>query len=195
MKKTKLILMFAVLFAISSLIFQSCDRCSGVVCLNDGTCDNSNGRCVCATGFEGADCGTEWRDKYIGIYKVKTSYTDTALGIVNLPEFTCEVTKHPTNSRVILISQLIFDIIGQPTFSVPAILKESEKFSVTSIDNQSGVFEPPFDTFTGQAIFNSSEYFTQNANSTTTPRFGMYYRTASSDLANIGLNAGFYPIP
>ena len=45
--------------------FQSCtDACKDVECLNGGVCDE--GDCVCAKGYESADCSVESRTKFIG---------------------------------------------------------------------------------------------------------------------------------
>ena len=45
--------------------YSSCtDPCKDVVCLNAGTC--VDGACSCADGYEGDDCGTAIRQKFIG---------------------------------------------------------------------------------------------------------------------------------
>jgi hypothetical protein len=44
------------------------EPCDSVVCYNGGTC--LNGTCDCTTGFEGDDCNTEMREKFIGGYVV-----------------------------------------------------------------------------------------------------------------------------
>ncbi len=57
------------LFSVS--LITSCkkdeaDPCDNVTCLNGGSCNS--GACSCATGYEGATCGTEVRAKFIGLY-------------------------------------------------------------------------------------------------------------------------------
>ncbi|MEO8066468.1 MAG: calcium-binding EGF-like domain-containing protein [Flavobacteriales bacterium] len=42
------------------------DPCDSVTCYNGGTC--SDGTCSCGTGYQGTDCGTEWRSKFLGSY-------------------------------------------------------------------------------------------------------------------------------
>ncbi len=42
------------------------DPCKDVTCLNGGSCDD--GVCACAAGYEGSNCGTETRAKFIGSY-------------------------------------------------------------------------------------------------------------------------------
>ncbi len=51
------------------MFFHSCtdDPCKDVVCTNGNCLD---GTCACETGFEGADCSTETRTKFIGTYTV-----------------------------------------------------------------------------------------------------------------------------
>lgn len=60
------------LFAVAALAFgmfmmNACtDPCKDVTCLNGGVCDE--GDCICATGYEGTDCGTEMRAKFLGSF-------------------------------------------------------------------------------------------------------------------------------
>jgi hypothetical protein len=42
------------------------DPCKDATCLNGAACDDGN--CLCTAGFEGTDCGTEQRAKFLGIY-------------------------------------------------------------------------------------------------------------------------------
>jgi hypothetical protein len=44
------------------------DPCASVVCFNGGSC--SDGTCDCTAGYEGDDCGTEMREKFLGGYTV-----------------------------------------------------------------------------------------------------------------------------
>lgn len=59
------------LLIITSLAFMflsACrDPCKDVACYNNGYC--TDGTCSCPVGAEGADCKTETRMKYMGIYK------------------------------------------------------------------------------------------------------------------------------
>ena len=58
MKKTRLILLTALLTlgAFATIIYSSCkkDPCSGVNCLNGGSC--SGGTCSCPSGYSGVNC-------------------------------------------------------------------------------------------------------------------------------------------
>lgn len=65
------------LFAVVALTFTACkkdeDPCEGVTCLNNGQCND--GTCNCAAGYQGTDCGTEMRAKFLGVYNVSESCT------------------------------------------------------------------------------------------------------------------------
>ncbi len=56
----------------SSLLSSSCKEtpCDGVDCLN-GTCIEALGTCECLPGYEGTDCGTESRSKFLGTFQVQ----------------------------------------------------------------------------------------------------------------------------
>lgn len=72
MKNLKTILLSTVLTlgTLISVFVTSCnqDKCKNVVCANGGTCDINTGACVCASGYEGADCNTRVIVKYLGTY-------------------------------------------------------------------------------------------------------------------------------
>lgn len=81
MKRVKSLLAVASL-AIGMFIMNACtDPCKDVTCQNGGVCDE--GDCICATGYEGTDCGTEMRTKFLGNYSILdgcypgTPYTST----------------------------------------------------------------------------------------------------------------------
>jgi hypothetical protein len=67
--------LFLMCLTLVTLALVSCkkDPCDDVTCLNGGTCND--GTCTCATGYEGADCSTEQRTKFIGSYMVNESCT------------------------------------------------------------------------------------------------------------------------
>lgn len=72
MKNLKTILMasFLTLGALTTMTFTSCngDKCKDTVCNNGGTCNESDGSCSCAVGYEGTDCATLSRAKFIGVF-------------------------------------------------------------------------------------------------------------------------------
>lgn len=59
---------FITISAFGAVLYTSCnkDECKDVVCQNGGTC--SAGICTCATGYEGTNCETKSRDKFVGTY-------------------------------------------------------------------------------------------------------------------------------
>jgi len=72
MKKMKMYLMTAILGVASlSMVFTSCntDECKDVVCQNGGLCQDSDGSCECPVGFEGTNCETYSKVKFLGDYK------------------------------------------------------------------------------------------------------------------------------
>ncbi len=52
----------------TAVTYTSCtkDECKDVVCQNGGTC--ISGTCSCPTGYEGSNCQTLSRDKFVGTY-------------------------------------------------------------------------------------------------------------------------------
>lgn len=70
MKSIKQIVLGAFLFVSSAcaVLYTSCtkDKCKDVTCQNGGTC--SDGKCTCPTGYEGTNCETLSRAKFIGTY-------------------------------------------------------------------------------------------------------------------------------
>jgi hypothetical protein len=61
--------------AIATVGITSCetDACKDVDCGLNGTC--VDGDCVCDAGYEGVDCDTEERAKFLGTYNVSESCT------------------------------------------------------------------------------------------------------------------------
>ena len=75
MKPVKLVF-FAIVSALYMVAgFSSCkrDKCRAVHCYNLGTC--KEGACTCATGYEGTDCQTVTRLKYIGNWSATEQLT------------------------------------------------------------------------------------------------------------------------
>jgi hypothetical protein len=74
----------ALLTSVSLFSLSSCDQdpCKDTTCLNSGTPteDGEECFCLCPTGYEGTDCGTLVRAKFIGTFnasEVCTSGNDT----------------------------------------------------------------------------------------------------------------------
>ena len=76
--KTILISALATLSAFISITYISCnrDRCKTIVCANGGVCNG--GTCVCPSGYEGTNCETVSRDKFLGAWTVLEKGTTSA---------------------------------------------------------------------------------------------------------------------
>ena len=78
--KKILFAVFASAATFVSMTFVSCnrDKCKSVVCAHNGVCDG--GACTCPSGYEGSNCETVARDKYVGNWTVneKGSVTNEA---------------------------------------------------------------------------------------------------------------------
>ena len=78
--KTILISALLSFTAFLSVAYLSCnrDKCKTIVCANGGVCNG--GSCTCVLGYEGTNCETKSRDKFIGIWNVseKSSTTNAA---------------------------------------------------------------------------------------------------------------------
>lgn len=80
MKNLKTILLASVLTVgvFSSTLFTSCnqDKCKNVTCNNGGVCNETDGSCTCAAGFEGTNCETESRTKVFGSFLLSGTDSD-----------------------------------------------------------------------------------------------------------------------
>lgn len=65
--------LLSVLLIGSTGTFTSCkkDPCKDKTCNNGGTCDD--GTCLCAAGYEGEECSTQIRSKFLSSYNVSES--------------------------------------------------------------------------------------------------------------------------
>ncbi len=68
--KSVLLTAFSTLAAFSTLTFTACnnDKCQAIACASGGVCEE--GRCTCLPGYEGYQCETETRQRYVGNWKV-----------------------------------------------------------------------------------------------------------------------------
>jgi hypothetical protein len=62
---------FLFFFTSALVLLNACnqDTCKTLICKNNGVC--RDGRCKCASGFEGANCETKMYEKFIGTYDGK----------------------------------------------------------------------------------------------------------------------------
>ncbi len=68
--KTIILSALGAIAAFSAITYSSCnnDKCKAIACAYGGVCKDGN--CVCPSGYEGAQCETITRDKYVGVWTV-----------------------------------------------------------------------------------------------------------------------------
>lgn len=121
------------LFFTSLILFSNCksDPCESTVCKNGGNCND--GTCECAFGYEGNNCETEKRQKFIGKYKgvftVDGSNFNSTIEIksVNNNVVKMEISEDGTKFCDV-------ELIDSKKFNVPVqvILLDGDTYTVTS---------------------------------------------------------------
>jgi hypothetical protein len=110
MNQIKKVLLTAIAtVGVFSATFTSCtpDPCKDVICNNGGSC--LDGACQCASGFEGTNCETSSRAKFIGNYTV----LDTAQAVAS---YSCTITASSTDpTKVIISNPANLNLIGTNT--------------------------------------------------------------------------------
>jgi hypothetical protein len=83
--------------AIVSFTYLSCtkDKCKSTECANGGVCNG--GACTCATGYQGFNCDTASRDKFLGTWIVN----ETGL-VTNPAQYNVTISTGPTISEVVI---------------------------------------------------------------------------------------------
>ncbi len=113
--------------ALASCKKEEPDPCASVTCQNGGSCNN--GSCSCASGYEGATCGTEQRAKFIGTYSTAESCTPG--GNFN---YTLTVTTSGTGvSNVILNNFYGVGAIATATVSGSSITIPNQIINITGL--------------------------------------------------------------
>ncbi len=69
--------LFAAVATVSTVVSCKEDKCKATVCAYGGVCQ-SDGSCVCPTGYEGPRCETITRTKYKGLWTVTEDGTSSA---------------------------------------------------------------------------------------------------------------------
>ena len=130
------------LTVISTLLIASCatDPCTDVTCLNASTC--SDGTCLCTDWYEGTDCGTEQRTKFLGTYSGNVVFTysdsttesetwDITIGSVSdsVNHFDLMITTQGDTKGGIK-GKLITNAAGDVTFDPQVILDPDGDFSI-----------------------------------------------------------------
>jgi len=84
--KTILLSALGAIAAFSAVTYTSCnsDKCKAIVCAYGGVC--SDGACICPSGYEGTQCETISREKFLGVWMVleKGTISNTAQYPVSL---------------------------------------------------------------------------------------------------------------
>ena len=95
----------SVLALSTALFFSSCkDECKDVTCNNGGVC--VEGACDCAVGYEGTDCSTETRAKFVGTYTVTGTATCPVTGSGPISSTSLVITNSSTANTKIAINVL-----------------------------------------------------------------------------------------
>ena len=95
----------SVLALSTALFFSSCkDECKDVTCNNGGVC--VEGACDCAVGYEGTDCSTEIRAKFIGTYTVSGTVACPVTGSGTIPSTSLVITNSSASNTKIAINLL-----------------------------------------------------------------------------------------
>ncbi|MBK7855786.1 MAG: calcium-binding EGF-like domain-containing protein [Bacteroidetes bacterium] len=73
------------------------DPCEDVTCQNGGTCDE--GTCICAAGYEGTNCETAMRTKFIASYNCSNSCLPGS-------SWSCSITSSATGIDKVVLQDL-----------------------------------------------------------------------------------------
>lgn len=86
------------------LFFSACttDPCKDVVCENDGTCND--GTCECTAGYEGDDCSTEMRTKFVGTFNVSGNYNCPVSGNTAIAPYNLTISTSSTGVDKVLVN-------------------------------------------------------------------------------------------
>ncbi len=104
MKKTTLRIVTGCMIFTGVLFFtNSCKNlCKDVECQNGGICVEDDGSCDCSgTGYEGTNCETEERAKFLGTWAVTDACT-----LSNTSTYTCTIDKSSSAINKVLIDNM-----------------------------------------------------------------------------------------
>jgi hypothetical protein len=112
--------------AFCAVLYTSCskDACKGVTCQNGGTC--SGGNCTCTTGYEGTNCETLSRDKFVG------TYTGSEICSIGTDNYTIALTASSNNL------QLTYTNLYNQGFTATCNMAATDSFTFAGSDAVSG---------------------------------------------------------
>ena len=124
--------------AFTMVTYTACtkDECEDVVCNNGGAC--VSGTCNCATGYEGTNCDTKARDKFVGTFNGNETCT------VGSDEYAVTITAHSEDLKINLAN------IYNQSFSAVCTLTSNTAFSFSS--TQSGTTFSGTGTLSGNTL-------------------------------------------
>lgn len=97
---------------------QPIDLCESITCSGHGTCND--GTCACSPGYEGANCETETRAKFLGPYFGIYTFSKNGTNI-SIAGYFIEVTGDPGNATNIVFSKgYNATLIGNGILSFPS---------------------------------------------------------------------------
>ncbi len=92
-----LLTVFSSITVLASFTLSSCnnDKCQAIACAYGGICQD--GKCVCADGYEGYQCETEMRARYLGIWRVTEDGT-----IGNAAQYSVTVERGSAPTEIVI---------------------------------------------------------------------------------------------
>lgn len=156
------------LFATALIFFYtSCttDPCKDVVCLNDGVCNAGN--CDCAPGYEGTDCSTVSRDKFIGTFLVNDVCTTSGSSSYNvvITSSSTDVTKAFISNAWNAFTNLVNATIDGSAITIPLQEPDGDGFTISgsgTMDVANGVITMTY------TVTDTNTSTTDNCNATWT---------------------------
>ena len=136
----------------TATIFSACDPCKDVECQNSGTC--VEGTCECATGYEGVNCETEMRAKFLSSAGGSQVYNATESCSVGTggPAYQMTITPATAVDEIIISN---YGALSCSSSGAPLSVKAKvtgNTFTVTGVEACSGVTA----TISGTGTFSST---------------------------------------
>jgi hypothetical protein len=104
--------LLTVIATVTIMFFNACssDPCKDVNCGANGNC--VDGTCVCDNGYEGTDCSTEVRTKFVGTYSVSGTITCPVSGNGTINNSVLTISNSSSD-----ITKIVIDFAGQLTIT------------------------------------------------------------------------------